>query len=106
MVNLRNEFERAAQSLNESLTHAVIGGYDGYYGDPNDTVPDDTKHMLLSWSEAKQFLNYSYNNGFGVTDCHAVVAWSDNYVYYVQEYDGSTCIRTLPSRPISHDVRF
>ena len=56
-------------------------------------------NATYTFEEAKPFLNYIYSDGFGSMDCHDITAWSDDYVYYIHEYDGSTTVCRLPKRP-------
>lgn len=55
--------------------------------------------VTYRFEDAKPFLDYEYEDGYGAIDCHDIIAWSDAYVYYIHEYDGSTQVMRLPKRP-------
>jgi len=59
-------------------------------------------NRLVSYEEALKVLNYDYNDGYGGQDCHDILMWSAERVYYVHEYDGATCIRHRPRNPIKN----
>jgi hypothetical protein len=44
-------------------------------------------------------MNYEHNSSYGSQECHAILAWTENYVIYVHEYDGSTCLTSKPRNP-------
>lgn len=96
MVNLKESFEAAALTAGDTLRFAVIG--------PDDRDSDAWDNWgkecpVEPWEIAGEKINYSYNNGYGGADCHAVIAWGDRFVYYVAEYDGSTYIKRSPRNP-------
>jgi hypothetical protein len=61
-----------------------------------------SKHLdkqVISWEEAAPFLDYPYDTGYGAQDCHDIVAWTENKVIYIHEYDGSTSVCYLDRNP-------
>lgn len=54
---------------------------------------------ILEWSEAKPILSYSYDDGYGGQDCHSIYAWTKSKGVFVHEYDGSTCVVSVPRNP-------
>lgn len=85
------EIEAAAGG--EDIVAIVIG--DG----PGDRVAHALIGRILSWDEAREALDYSYDDGFGGADCHAVYAWTENRIIGVHEYDGSTNVTWVPRNP-------
>ena len=94
----------------ESIESVVIGAFGwgsgnddaGAYGfDRADRTPiaQTLKGRVLPWAQARPLLDYSYDDGFGAADCHAVYAWTPANVLYVVEYDGSTSIHSVPRSP-------
>lgn len=78
----------------------VIG--DMPWGDYNASgKPDSTvvRGKLISADDAKPYLDYAYDSGFGAPDCHAVYLWTSNSVIFVSQYDGSTSIKSIPRNP-------
>ena len=63
----------------------------------NDEIP---KGKLLTWKEAKKYLNYEFTNKYGGEDCNALYVWTSNLVIIVLEYDGSYNIKKIPRNPI------
>jgi hypothetical protein len=86
-VTFADEIEEAAEG--EPILYAVIGkdwDSDGYTDIPLDEP--------LPWDVARAFLArdfYTYP---------PVYAWSDNWVVFVNTYDGSTSVRSLPRNPV------
>jgi hypothetical protein len=74
------------------------GGY-GYNRDERFQAGNKLINSLVGWDTAKHALNYQYDAGFGSQDCHDVIIWTNEHVYYVDEYDGSTSIRRVPRNP-------
>lgn len=65
---------------------------------------DDRAHpelfgKKLSWAEAAPVLDYDYDSGFGWQDCHNLLVYTHLRVYFVNEYDGSTSLRSVPRNP-------
>lgn len=56
-------------------------------------------NSILSLEDALKALDYEYDDGYGWQDCHDIYMWSSDWVYYIHEYDGSTCIRSVPRHP-------
>lgn len=93
MINLAEAFEKMADS---PLLFAVIGRhYNARYSDPS----PEWMGKLLPWSEARPYLDYQYDNGFGSAECHPVYAWTEMRVLFVHEYDGATGVDWLPRQP-------
>jgi len=66
--------------------------------DPRE-APDSYHGRLISWEEAQEVLNYEYDSGYGHMDCHDVTIWGKEYIYYIHEYDGSTCVHCMSRNP-------
>lgn len=56
-------------------------------------------NKIITLDQALAVLDYEYDAGFGAVDCHFVDMWSNNLVYYTQEYDGSTSINVAWRNP-------
>lgn len=55
--------------------------------------------VLMTWDEARPYLDYEYDNGYGGQDCHSVHIWTPARIIYVQEYDGATWLNSIPRNP-------
>ncbi len=97
-------------TLKEWITEAAAGepvvgvvlGEMGWGDYGNEDVPDYAKcpkNKLMSWEEALPFLSYDFATGFGAPGCQAVHAWTEKRVIFVSQYDGSTCIESVPRNP-------
>ena len=54
--------------------------------------------------EAGDVLDISFDDGYGSPGCPAVTAWSDEWVFAVVTYDGSTGWFALPRNPTAFAV--
>ncbi len=92
----------------EPIESIVIGAYGWDYGqdkndrDPNDTIPSERRFKLLTPAEARIYLSYEHDPGFGSPKCHAVTIWTPNHVFFVVQYDGSTRLDKVPRHPVEH----
>jgi len=69
----------------------------GFHPDPRNSDLVDGK--CYDWEEVKEKFNYPYDDGYGGMDCHDIVIWTPNTIYYIHEYDGSTCFHTVSRNP-------
>lgn len=46
-----------------------------------------------------EVLDYEFSANFGSADAPPVIAWSENYVLYIDEYDGAESLRWIPRFP-------
>lgn len=99
MANFKADIEAA---LDDDVFEAIVVGEFGGWsrGDKRDIVPPDKRGVPVSWAEAAPWLDYEYEDGFGGADCHAIYAWSKNFVYFIGEYDGSTGVQCVPRNPV------
>ena len=88
----------------EQIEGIVIGNYSTstyYHEDEPKNVP--RRGVMLTWNEAFPYLDYEYDNGFGTAECHAITAWTTTKVIFVSEYDGATCVVSIPRHPTKHE---
>jgi hypothetical protein len=99
MSNIAQWIETLAAG--ESVEAACIGTHyqDGWCDDqePFNSAPIG---VVLSWEQARPFLEYEFYSGFGGADCHPVVAWTTSKIIQISEYDGSTRAVSAPRHPI------
>lgn len=90
--------------VNESDIEAVVIGEMGWgdYGDDpeHDRVAKEHQGKILNWNEAKEFLNYEFDDGFGAPECNAVYVWTNNKILLISQYDGATNLYSIPRNPI------
>lgn len=106
MSNFKADILYAAEG--KPITAIVISDYPRCweYTDPfwtkysrQDPVPKGFYKRVLTWEEVEQYLDYEYNSSFGARDCHDIRFWTEDKVFYVHEYDGSTDIHDQPRNP-------
>uniref|UniRef100_A0A6H2A6U1 Uncharacterized protein n=1 Tax=viral metagenome TaxID=1070528 RepID=A0A6H2A6U1_9ZZZZ len=100
MSNLKKWIEDEAEG--EEIEAIVIGemGWGDYNSDtvPNyDNIP---KGKILTWEEAKQFIDYNFDIGYGAPKCNAIIAWTKSKVITIGQYDGATWPYSLPRNPV------
>lgn len=98
-----------AHAAPEAIDTVVIGpfGWSDEFDDPDAYAEDRIKRPLapkrgvvLTWSQARPMLDYTYDAGFGAPECDAVWAWTKSRVLFVSEYDGATGIHAVPRNPV------
>lgn len=81
----------------------VIGGM-GWGSDYNsEGIPDfkaQPRNTVISWDEARPWLEYTYSSGYGAPECNAIYIWTSGHVYFVSQYDGATSLCEVPRNPI------
>jgi hypothetical protein len=60
---------------------------------------EDQMFPIQTWDEVAPTFDYDYDNGFGGADCHFFYLWTTTRIIYVDEYDGSTRIASMPRNP-------
>ena len=55
---------------------------------------------LMSYSEALQYLEIEFNDGFGSQGNPPMHAWTKNWIIATDEYDGATSWFKIPRNPI------
>ena len=92
MANFLQDLLREAG--NEAIEAIVIGEFRG--NRLSDKIPFN---VTLSMEEAKGWLDYDYDDGYGREECHPIYAWTKTRVLSVSEYDGSTGVTSIPRHP-------
>lgn len=106
MANIAEWIEEAANG--EAIEAVVIGThYRDIFKEPGEKPFNEAPlNTLLTWEEAKPFLSYEFDNGFGGADCHPVYAWTKTRIIVISEYDGATGEATFPRNPIACKPEF
>jgi len=66
-----------------------------------DEFPDFPIGKVISLEEAKKYLSYKYDTGFGSPELPALYAWTDTRVILINVYDGATSFKSVPRNPIA-----
>lgn len=98
--NLKQWIESEAGG--EQIVGIVIGemGWGDYGSAEVPAYQSIPKGKLLSWDEAKEYLDYDFDSGYGAPGCQAVYAWTANKVIAIGQYDGATWPYSIPRNPI------
>jgi len=81
----------------EEILAITLGGTSDYYYADKLKIPEHLEGKTLQFTpEIQALLNYEYDTGYGAVDCHDVVIWTAENVYYIHEYDGSTRFHSKP----------
>ncbi len=105
MSNFRNDISAAAGD--EAILAIVVGDM-GWRDYNTDCVPrwEELKALrgqVLSWDVAAPLLDFDYDTGYGAPSCPCITAWTENYVLFVSQYDGATCLECVPRNPVAHE---
>ena len=92
MANFKVDILKA---LNGEVIEAIVVGERDPWAEPR----PENKRKIQTWADVREQLDYEYDDGFGGPDCHAILVWTANRVIFVSEYDGSTCLRSVPRNP-------
>jgi len=100
MANLLEWIESIADG--EEIEAVVIGemGWPSGYG--SEDVPlysECPKGKVISFVEARKYLDYEFSSDFGAPGCQSVWAWTETKVIAIGQYDGSTWPYYIPRNP-------
>lgn len=99
MCNFAEDIEKEAGAPIE----AVVIGHNIYFDDETRPIPTHQLDVVLTWAEARPLLDYEYEDGYGLPDCHAITAWTSERVVFVSQYDGATNVESVPRNPVAHE---
>lgn len=88
---------------NEIVEGIVFGkyGWSGYKGEDS-PIKEHHQGVLMSIEEAKPLMfGWSFYGGFGAPECNATYIWTNKRCIWVTQYDGSTCLDSMPRHPVS-----
>ena len=103
MANFKQEILAAAGGeLIEAISIGRFGDSEAFEVEKG-AVPAERLNQPVSWDEAAAWLDYDYDDGLGLAECHPIVAWTATRILFVHEYDGSTEVMWAPRHPTSID---
>lgn len=99
--NFARQIELFAQGA-ERIEAVVIGnmGWTDYNTEYVPNFDSQPREKVLSWDEARKWLDYDWHSGFGAPKCNAVYVWTPTSVIFITQYDGSTNIHSVPRNPV------
>lgn len=99
-----NLAELIEEEAEEQILFAVIGDMgwgDGYKSEHVPNYDQQPKYKLLKWDDASKWLDYDTDFGYGAPSHNSVYCWTENFVLFFSQYDGSTNVERIPRNPIS-----
>lgn len=66
---------------------------------------DVENEQLLFVAPNKEVLDVVFNSGYGTAEGPEFLAWSENYVFFPLEYDGSEYVGYAPRNPVARTMR-
>ena len=101
MANFLADIKEALQGeIPEAVKiYTTIQSYSFMDEDPRDIPIKPFLNQNLSWEQAQPLLDYKYDPGYGGVDCHFIYIWTKDSVFYIDEYDGSTSVCSVPRNP-------
>jgi hypothetical protein len=97
MANFKQDIIEAVGD--DTPTIIVIHKTETWYKDPKYKSGDSFADVSLTYEFGLDLLDYDYDAGYGAQDCHDILIWSNNWVYYIEEYDGATYVNKIPRTP-------
>ena len=101
---MANLIEWILEETEESEIVAVVIGKMGWDDFGKEGVPQydsQPKGVILKWEEAKPWLNYEFDSGYGSPECNSIYVWTQNKILFIVEYDGSTSMYSVPRNPVN-----
>jgi hypothetical protein len=95
-----------AEANGEDILGVVVGDPQHYGLGEKDKAAGRAYGKLVTWAEAKAWLDYEFDDGYGGAECHPVTAWTASKVMFVCEYDGSTRMASVPRNPMDSDPEY
>lgn len=85
----------------EEVEAIVIGemGWGNYNSKNNPHYSEIPIGKVLSFKEAKKYLDYEFDCGYGAPNCNAIYAYTKTWVMAISQYDGATGMFRIPRNP-------
>lgn len=105
------------EAAGEEIQAVVIGRMGWAHGSGNEDMANDygcedipnyvncPVNKVLSLEEARPWLEYSFDAGYGSPGCQSITAWTPNKVIFISQYDGSTSVESVPRNPVDHEPK-
>ncbi len=101
MANHKTSLLRIERETGQTIMSGIVGRHDRRPYDDTEARPDEG--VLLD----REALLAKVDGG---ADCYPFYAWTDDWIIFVREYDGATCLGRLPRSPSlpldTNDVHF
>lgn len=101
MSNLRNTLEEMEKLFGEKIEDMVVGQHykrESKYTGNDKPLTDE--NIIISRARGLKKIDQEYDSGYGGADCFPLYAWTKSRVFFISEYDGSTCVSYVPRNPV------
>lgn len=98
-MNLKTWLEDASKETGEVIQLIVL--YPAYRWSYEDQTLNDYENKILSIEDVPtEIMTNEFSDGYGGNEGPNFTAWSSNYVYFPDNYDGSESIQWMPRQPM------
>jgi hypothetical protein len=98
MANMKEDILYAIRDELDTAIIVVISHDDVI--ERNRKFPIDLIGKPVPLKDVINYFDYEFDDGYGGQECHDFYIWTTKEVFYIHEYDGSTCIYSVPRNPI------
>ena len=100
---MRTFADHLEEVANEPILYAVIGemGWGDYNSEGVPNYSEQPKNELLKWEDARKWLDYETDYGYGAPKQNAVYCWTENWIVFMWQYDGATGADRIPRNPVA-----
>ena len=94
--------EYLEETADEPILFAVIGemGWGDYASEAVPNYEKQPKGKVLTWEDARPWLDYETDYGYGAPKHNSVYCWTKNWVLFFSQYDGATNVNCIPRNPV------
>lgn len=96
-LRIREETEEDIQAV--YLGKPRYDEHDLEYEGKTEVFPAEDFLNCHPWSYCRDKFDYEYDAGYGTVDCHNIMIYTTDTIYYIIEYDGSTEISWISRNP-------
>lgn len=95
-ANVKDWLLEAEKEIGETILSMVVGPHDqaGWNAAP---LPDE--NVLISREAGLAKVNAVFDDGYGGHDTWPLWAWTENWLFFISCYDGSTKLCHIPRHP-------
>ena len=90
---------QAKLTTDETIEGVLIGNSPRSHNIPN--YEQQPRDKVISWEEAKKWLDYDFVDGFCTADCNEIYVWTNLNVFFlhVDSESGSVWLDSVPRNP-------
>jgi len=101
MENFKQDILEELKEVEGKLNTAIIIVTSNF--DANKKFPEKLMHKALKLKDVIKYFDYEYDVGFGGQECQSIYIFTKKAITFVEEYDGSTSLISVPRNPENYD---